>query len=202
MNSEPRFRGFNRHPELEGTHALLSPSKYHWVNDTPEKLEQRLKNAEASARGDSLHALAAHAISEGVYLAEEGDQVSLAMYVNHTIDFGMEPEVGLFYSFNCFGRADAIGFEEEIMFLRIHDFKSGVSKTSEKQLYSYASLFCLEYEFKPYEIRGELRIYQHDGYRPYEIDPDTLAHFYDATRMHSKHADEYRARRRHRWTSR
>lgn len=194
MLSEPRFKGFRSHPTLEGTHALLSPSQYHWINYTPEKMAERLKSLEASARGTSLHALAAHAIGERVRLLEDEDNMSLAMYVNDAIDFGLTPEQTLFYSINCYGTADAIGFEEEMMFLRVHDYKSGVSPTSEKQLYVYSALFCLEYGFRPFEVNGELRIYQFDGYRKFDIDRDFLAHVYDMIRMHDQHIEERRAR--------
>lgn len=195
MPYETRFKGFRSHPRLEGSHAILSPSQYHWINYTPEKMGQRLRTIEAAKRGDSLHALAAHAIGERIYFSEEVEsQLSLAMYVNHAIDFGMTPEQTLFYSLNCYGHTDAIGFDEEEMFLRVHDYKSGVSETSEKQLYVYAALFCLEYGFLPYEVYGELRIYQYDGYRPYEIDRAFLAHVVDMIRMHDQYIEENRAR--------
>lgn len=206
MLSEPRFRGFRSHPKLEGTHAFLSPSQYHWINYDLAKLLERLNTTEAAARGSSLHELAAHAISEGVYLREDEENIALATYVNDAIDFGMVPEQTLFYSLNCYGTADTIGFEEENMFLRIHDYKSGVSPTSEKQLYVYAALFCLEYGYLPYEVNGELRIYQFDGYRPFEIDRAFLAHVVDMIRMHDKNIEDFRQARREKrgmsWRSR
>ena len=73
----------------------------------------------------------------------------------------MQPEQVLFYSYNCFGTADAIAFRKN--FLRIHDLKTGVIPASLHQLEIYAALFCLEYEIKPGELDGiELRIYQND----------------------------------------
>ena len=45
-------------------------------------------------------------------------------------------------------------------FLRIHDLKTGVTQTSMHQLEVYAALFCLEYNFKPENIKIELRLYQ------------------------------------------
>lgn len=209
MRSATRFRGFNSHPRLEGTHAFLSPSSYHWINYDQAKLLERLNAAEAASRGSSLHELAAHAISEQVYLREDEENLAtycLAMYVNDAIDFGMVPEQTLFYSLNCYGTTDSIGFEEENMFLRIHDFKSGVSPTSEKQLYVYGALFCLEYGYLPYEMNGELRIYQFDGYRSFEIDRAFLAHVVDMIRMHDKNIEDFRQERRERrrlsWKSR
>ena len=51
-------------------------------------------------------------------------------------------------------------FDEKKKFLRIHDYKSGDTPASLKQLEIYASLFCLEYDYKPGELEYELRIYQ------------------------------------------
>lgn len=197
MLYEPRFRGFNHHPHLEGSHAFLSPSKYAWINYDATKLLERLTSAEASARGTSLHELAAHAIRERVYLSLDNEEhQALANYVNHAIDLDMTAEQTLFYSLNCYGTADAIGFDEDKMFLRVHDFKSGVSPTSEKQLYVYAALFCLEYVYLPYEMDGELRIYQFDGYTPYEIDRAFLSHVYDMIRMHDQSIEEFKTQQR------
>ena len=48
------------------------------------------------------------------------------------------------------------------MHLRIHDFKSGVTKPCLRQLEVYAALFCMEYNIKPRDIQIELRIYWQD----------------------------------------
>lgn len=177
MLSDERFTGFNSHPKLEGTHAFLSPSNYHWLNYPDEKLIERLRTSDAAKLGTRLHAWAAEAISLGRDQPVDGD--ILCVYINDALEFGMIPEQTLWYSMNCYGTADAIGFEEEDMFLRIHDFKSGVSPTSEKQLYIYAAIFCLEYDFKPFEIDGELRIYQGNEVREFPIDCGYLANVYD-----------------------
>lgn len=183
MRSVRRFAGFNTHPKLEGSHALLSPSNYHWLGYTTEKLLERLRTAEAAARGTSLHALASHAIKEGVELKDDGS--ALSAFVNDAIKLGLSSEQTLFYSMNCYGTADAIGFEEYppdseyAGFLRINDYKSGTSPTSEKQLYVYAGIFCLEYGYLPYEVEGELRIYQSDEVRIYRMDRAYLAQVYD-----------------------
>jgi hypothetical protein len=59
--------------------------------------------------------------------------------------------------------------------LRISDLKTGVSRTSEHQLEVYAALFCLDYEYSPFEMRDiELRIYQDDGCRLYDTTPETI----------------------------
>lgn len=197
MLSPRRFSGFRKHPKLEGTHAILSPSNYHWLSDDEEKLRKRLKNARAAARGDSLHALAAHAISEGVRLFPDGSTLSL--YVNDAIDFGMLPERTLFYSLDAFGHTDAIGFEEYdtpegniLGFLRIHDLKTGVSPASMKQLYVYCAFFCLEYEFMPYEIEGELRLYQNDAIEYTPIDRIILTQVISTILAHQRVVDEYK----------
>lgn len=197
MLSPKRFKGFNKHPKLEGTHAILSPSNYHWLNDDEEKLRNRLKNAKAAARGDSLHALAAHAISEGVMLYPNGSTLSL--YVNDAIEFGMQAERTLFFSLDAFGHADAIGFESYAVpdgnvlgFLRIHDLKTGVTPASMKQLYVYCAYFCLEYGFKPYEIEGELRLYQNDTIECTPIDRVILTQVISTILAHQRVIDEDR----------
>lgn len=198
MRSARRFRGFNKHPKLEGSHAFLSPSNYHWLNYTQEKLLERLRTTEAAARGTSLHELAAHAIREGILFDENQENAMLALYVNDAIRLGLVPEQTLFYSLNCYGTADTMGFEEYpegsefAGFLRINDYKSGVAPTSEKQLYIYAGIFCLEYGFRPYDIEGELSIYQEPEVRVYVIDRNYLAHVYDTIRSSNAFIEEGR----------
>jgi hypothetical protein len=89
----------------------------------------------------------------------------------------MTPEQLLFYSDNCFGHADTISFRRGK--LRIHDLKTGISQTSEKQLQIYAAIFCLEYGISPFEIEIELRIYQRDEIRVFEPYPETIAAIMD-----------------------
>lgn len=82
------------------------------------------------------------------------------MYVNDAIGYRMTPEQVLYYSDNCFGTADAIGFRDGL--LRIHDLKTGVIPAHMEQLEIYAALFCLEYRYNPHDISFELRLYQSD----------------------------------------
>ena len=89
----------------------------------------------------------------------------------------MTPELPLVYSVNCFGTADAIAYRKGL--LRIHDLKTGTGRVSMKQLYIYASLFCLEYKVKPAEIDTELRIYQNDAVAIEQPDPDDVTHLMD-----------------------
>lgn len=147
---------FNDHSGLEGRHAFLSPSQYHWLNYTDDRLIERYSASLAKQRGSELHEFAAEAIRLGIRL--KGNNTTLAMYVNDAIGYKMISEQPLFYSENCFGTADAISFRKNL--LRIHDLKTGKIQASMTQLEVYAALFCLEYKFLPAEINMELRIYQ------------------------------------------
>lgn len=149
---------FNKHSHLEGQHAFLSASKYHWVNYDEEKLVLSFTKFQAAQRGISLHNLARDCINLGVKLPKTN--MALNLYVNDAIGFKMNTEQILFYSENCFGTADTISFRKNI--LRIHDLKTGLVPASIKQLLIYASLFCLEYNVKPNDIEIELRLYQSD----------------------------------------
>lgn len=149
---------FNRHSELSGRHAFLSPSNYHWLNYDDQKLEARYISASAARRGTDLHALAHESIRLGVKLAR-GNK-TLSTYVNDAINYKMVCEQPLYYSENCFGTADTLSFRKSK--LRIHDLKTGITKTSFKQLEVYAAIFCLEYGVDPETISIELRIYQGD----------------------------------------
>lgn len=149
---------FNEHSKLEGRHAFLSPSNYHWVNYDLEKLETTFLNAQARQRGEKLHALAKQLIEMGVKLPRT--KATLNAYVNDAIGYLMTPEQPLYYSDNCFGTADAISFRKNQ--LRIHDLKTGQTPASWIQLELYAAIFCLEYAKDPFKIAIELRIYQYD----------------------------------------
>jgi len=166
---------FNKHFKLEGQHAFLSASKYHWVNYDEDKLDASFLTSMAARRGTELHELAHNLIRLGVKLPRS--EKTLNMYVNDSLGWRMTPEQVLYYSDNCFGTADAISFKKGL--LRISDLKTGVTPTSEKQLEVYAALFCLEYQFKPFELESELRIYQNDEVRVYIADPDSIAHIMD-----------------------
>lgn len=161
---------FNQHFDLVGKHAFLSASKYHWINYDEEKLDQTFRTQVMAQRGTELHELAFNAIRLGVKLADTRQTVN--MYVNDAIGFGMIPEQVLCYSENAFGTADAISFKDN--FLRIHDLKSGVTRTSEHQLEIYVAFFCLEYNVNPRDIQIELRIYQNDHIQVYIPEPDDI----------------------------
>ena len=149
---------FNKHLNLEGQHAFLGASKYHWINYDETKLVESYSKFTAAQKGIELHEFAAQCIRLGQKLPKS--KKTLNMYVNDAIGFKMTPEQPLFYSENCFGTADAISFRNKM--LRIHDFKSGVIPARMEQLEIYAALFCLEYKVNPADIDIELRIYQSD----------------------------------------
>lgn len=149
---------FNKHSNLEGCHAFLGASKYHWINYDEDKLIETYNRAMAVQRGTELHDLAARCIKLGQKLPKS--KKTLNMYVNDAIGYRMTPEQILYYSPNCFGTADAVSFNNNL--LRIHDLKTGMTPAHMEQLVIYASLFCLEYRVRPGEIEFELRIYQSD----------------------------------------
>lgn len=173
---------WNRHSNLDGSHAFLSASKYSWRNKTEEELIDSYKNSYATTIGTLLHSYAADCIryreplrkndSKGVKfdLMRRGvpefaidirsQYPTLMNYVNDAIGYQMDPEVLLYYSDLCYGTTDAIQLEGNL--LRIHDLKTGTTVAKMDQLMVYAGLFFLEYGFKPEKTRTELRIYQMD----------------------------------------
>lgn len=179
---------FNRHFELEGRHAFLSASKYHWINYSEEKMDRVFVTTMTAQRGTELHAFAAEAIRLGI--KQRGDGKTLSRYVNDSIGYRMTPEQPLYYSDNAFGTPDAIGFRRNK--LRIHDLKNGVTPTKITQLEVYAALFCLEYGFSPFEIEIELRIYQNDDVQIFEADPDVIMHIMDKIRAFDKRINQLR----------
>jgi hypothetical protein len=160
---------FNKHLRLEGEHAFLSPSSYHWINYSESRLTERWTTARAAMLGTAMHEYARAAIESGELSEHRG---TLGTFINDAIRYRMKAEQILFYSENCFGTADAITFRYNK--LRIHDLKTGVSKASVHQLEVYAALFCLEYGFDPHDIRMEFRIYQNDETQIFDGDPDEI----------------------------
>ncbi len=177
---------FNRHLELEGKHAFLSASKYHWIRYDEEKILERYDRHMDAALGTRLHAFAAEAIKLGQYLP--ANSLTINLYVNDCIGYRMSVEVPLFFSYNAFGTADAIWFGPDPEdptrppILRIFDLKNGSTTKSESyedQLNIYAAYFCLEYKVKPGEIQYDLRIYQNDEVVYFDTDPQDIAYIMD-----------------------
>ena len=149
---------FNKHSNLKDQHAFLGASKYHWINYDVDKIAEAYRRFLAVKRGTKLHKFAADCIDLGQKLPRS--KKTLNMYVNDAIGYQMVPEQVLYYSDNCFGTADAITANNDI--LRIHDLKTGAVPAHIEQLQVYAALYCLEYGIRPSDIDIELRIYQSD----------------------------------------
>lgn len=176
---------FNKHLNLRGEHAFLSPSQYHWINYTPNRLTERWTTAQAAAWGTAKHAYAEEQIREGRLSDHRG---TVGMFINDAIRYRMTPEQILFYSENCFGTADAISFRYKT--LRIFDLKTGEYPGSVHQLEIYAALFCLEYDVDPFEIKIELRIYQDDEVLVYDADPEDIMFIIEKIQEFDKHIDQ------------
>lgn len=161
---------FVKHSNLEGQHAFLGASKYHWINYDEDKLADSYKRYIAVQQGTIYHDFAARCIKLKQKLPKS--KKTLNMYVNDAIGYRMTPEQILYYSENCFGTADAISFRDGL--LRIHDLKTGVIPAHMEQLMIYAALFCLEYKVKPEQIDMELRIYQSDEILYHEPAPEEI----------------------------
>lgn len=164
---------WNRHSALDGSHAFLSASKYHWINYDENKLIDSYNNYQAVQRGTELHDFASRCIALGQKLPKS--QKTLNMFVNDAIGYRMQTEQILYYSENCYGTADAISFRNDM--LRVHDLKTGRVPAHMEQLMIYAALFCLEYKVKPKDISMELRLYQNDEvifHNPDEMDIEPI----------------------------
>lgn len=189
---------FNKHLELEGKHALLSPSKHYWINYDDEGLLKSYVSSFATDIGTLVHdyakdriryrlpmedcpaeknALLAFLLRNYIpWRAIDMDRIfyNLVPYVNDAIGYKLESEVVLKYSDLCFGTADAIGVRRGM--LRIHDLKTGVTPASMDQLMLYAGLFFHEYkrDYRPTTMKVELRIYQNAEITVYNPTADEI----------------------------
>jgi hypothetical protein len=177
---------FNKHLDLEGQHAFLSASKYHWINYDEEKLSASYAKFLATQRGTRYHAFECECIRLGVSLPKT--KKSLNMYVNDAIGYKMETEQPLYYSDNCCGTADAIAFRQNT--LRVHDLKTGETPSSIHQLEIYAALFCLEYDMHPSDIHIELRLYQSDEVIVHEPPPEDILYIMNKIITFDKEIDK------------
>lgn len=166
---------FRKHTNLEGTHAFLGASKYHWIRYDESKIADAYSKFLAIQKGTTLHDFAAQCIRLNQKLP--ASKKTLNMYVNDAIGYKMTPEQVLYYSENCFGTADAISFRKN--FLRIHDLKTGLIPAHMEQLEIYSALFCLEYDVDPKNIKTELRIYQNDEIDILNPDPVDILNIMD-----------------------
>ena len=173
---------FNKHSNIEGSHAFLSASKYHWINYSEDKLIESYNRSLATKKGTELHEFAAKCINLRQKLPKSNK--TLNAYVNDAIGFKMTPEQLLYFSDNCYGTADAISFRNNL--LRIHDLKTGVIPAHIEQLEIYAALFCLEYRIKPDSINIELRIYQNEEVVIHKPEVDDIVPIMDKIKIADK----------------
>lgn len=152
---------WNDHWRLEGRHATLSPSGYHWLNYDADKMRRVTWNNYSKEDGTKMHELASNMILYNIMPEDNENAINQFVIDALTMfDTPMSSEVLLYYSDECFGTADAIYFDETLKHLQVHDLKTGVSKPSFKQLWIYCALFCLEYDKKPEDLTFECRLYQ------------------------------------------
>ena len=195
---------FNTHSELEGRHAILSPSRPYWLNYDNEALEKFYISTYATDVGTLVHEYACdrirfkmpidiendeakngllmHLLKNGIpFGVIELDRLFLNMvpYVNDAIGYRMQSEVKLKYSELCFGTADAIGVRGKL--LRIHDLKTGVSPAHMDQLLAYTALFFHEYkrDYRPTTMKVELRIYQNNDITVHQPDLEEIKNAMD-----------------------
>jgi len=185
---------FKKHSELEGAHAFLSPSKYHWIRYDPDKITNTYNKYLATQRGTELHDIAKRLIEMGIML--ENTKKTLNMYVNDAIRFVMQPEQALKYSINCFGTTDAISYKKQRgkggrFILRIHDLKTGENPGNMNQLEIYAALFFLEYrsEVDINNTDVELRIYQSDKIMVHNPDIDYIKELMEVIKLADMHVE-------------
>lgn len=169
-------------------HALLGASKSHWLRYDDEKLRNYVKSRAAAADGTRKHAMAHMLIENRQKLPD--NKKTLNRYVNDGIGYLMHSEQTLFYSEYCFGTADTISFREPRgdrgAILRISDLKTGDNQVKIEQLLVYAAIFFLEYSdylrelgLTPFDVKTELRIYQHDDVELWVADPEDLIQIMD-----------------------
>lgn len=180
---------FNKHSELEGLHAYLGASKYHWINYSDDKLVESYDNFLAVERGTRLHELAKEHIELGIKMPK--NKKTINAYINDAIGFRMTPEQVLYYSPNCFGTTDAISYSKKL--LRIHDLKTGTTPASMNQLKIYNALFCLEYDISPFDITMISRIYQFNDIFEEEQNPDEIRRIMDKIIHFDKLIEETKA---------
>lgn len=191
---------WNDHKNLEGCHAFLSASRYTWLRKDADELVESYRNSFAQTIGTLVHAYAADYIRFRERMLK-GDKRALKIellrngvpdfaididavfptvmqYVNDAVGYLMYPEVVLYWSDLCYGTADAICLDGDI--LRIHDLKTGTTLAKMDQLLVYAGLFCLEYGYSPEKLKAELRIYQLGDRIIYEPEPAEIRDVMDS----------------------
>ena len=182
---------FINHSNLEGLHAVFSPSQCSWLRYDDEKAIEVYSNKKAAELGTRLHEWAKTTID--LKLKQPRSKKTIYMYVNDAIGFKMDTEVVLYYSDRFFGTADAICFRDNI--LRIHDLKTGKTSVHIEQLEIYAALFCLEYKVKPSDIGIDLRIYQNNEVLYHNPEPEEIKDIMDKIVYLDKILEKYEKER-------
>jgi hypothetical protein len=171
---------------LNGTHSFLSPSSPSWVNYDDDKLDRVFYAAQAAREGTERHEYAHRAIKLRIKQLDVPKTINL--YINDAIGYRMESEVLLYYSDNCYGTADCVGFQNNT--LRIHDLKTGTNVASMRQLEVYAALFCLDFSMRPFDIGMELRIYQNNAVKIHNPESIDIIHIMEKIRSFDKRINE------------
>ena len=199
---------WNDHHQLEGKHAFLGASNFHWINWTDPIFENRYYSQFSTTIGTTIHALAhdciinrtklnkhdRHLIEISLYHAfvpkdaydPDAILTNLIPFVNDAIGYHMSSEILLYYNSYCFGTCDAILFNEKDKILRIHDLKTGTTTAHFEQLLIYAALFCLEYHKNPRHFTTELRIYQNFEVSINTPDPSEIESFMELIQNRSQ----------------
>lgn len=203
---------WNDHNKLEGLHAFMGASQWHWINWDDETFIKSFDNQYAQNIGTTIHALASDCIKNRIKVDENDRHLiditlykagipksaydpdailtNLIPFVNDAIGYHMSSEVILYYSPFCFGTTDAIGYDDKLKILRIHDYKSGKIPAHIEQLMIYAALFCLEYVVDPKKLKGiELRIYQNNQVLEYFPKGSEVEGFMNMIKIRSEFAE-------------
>ena len=151
---------WNNHKELEGKHAFMGASNYHWTNYDDITFEARYYNQFSQVIGTAIHELAHDCIVSRTKLNKHDIHlIELKLYKAFVPKDAYDANLILENLIPFVN--DAIGYYERDKILRIHDYKNGVTQADIRQLYIYAALFCLEYHVNPLTLNKiECRIYQ------------------------------------------
>lgn len=175
---QAQMLSFAKVPEIAEKHAIMSPSSYHWIDYDDARFREWVASVRAKETGTRLHSYAEQAIALGRRQIGGKNADSVAMHINDAIDLGLTPEVPLFYSWSCYGHADAMGFDGTT--LRIHDLKTGKIAGDMRQLRIYAALFYLQYGDVvggPEQYTTILRIYQNNSVSEEVADPQMISDY-------------------------
>lgn len=181
---------YNDHRRLEGKHAYLGCSQSAWENRTDEQLIKMYYSKFAADIGTAVHEFASYCIKNKIKLRKTDDHMidfylkitwpmqsgviipvgaydskalieNVYSFVNEAIQYGLDSEVILSYNdIYAFGTSDALGVDEKLKIIRIHDLKTGDHPVKMTQLLLYAAYLCLEYGKNPKDYKFELRVYQ------------------------------------------